>query len=98
MSGQPGELAVLALALEMADYDRVRQIDQRLFGVQKMAYTTGLFCELDAVGYSHRYCYEHYAEAFSALNAWDGEGHPPGPWIKRKGLGGDLLNPEWSKT
>lgn len=44
--------------------------------------------------YAGRYCYEHAHEARAALVAWDGVGHPPGPWIKCKGYGIDLLNPE----
>jgi len=50
---------------------------------------------LDAVGYQRRYCYEHAADARAALMAWDGNGHPSGPWIKCKGAGIDLLNPNF---
>lgn len=69
--------------------------DGRWCGIQPMLYTGGLFVGLDAVGYAYRYCYETVAEAALALAIWDGEGHPPGAWIKRKGLGGDLHNPNW---
>jgi len=57
---------------------------------------TGVGCVvvgLDDVGYQRRYCYEHQLAARAALLAWDGRGHPPGPWIKCKGAGIDLLNP-----
>ena len=48
---------------------------------------------IDAIGYSLRYCYERAGEAEAALAAWDGQGHPGGPWIKCKGAGVELLNP-----
>ena len=60
----------------------------------KFAFTTGIVCTIDEYGYSGRYCYEHEADARAALQAWDGTGHPTGPWIKAKGWGVDLLNPE----
>lgn len=53
-------------------------------GVLGQMYTTGLFVGLDHYGYSRRYCYEHRADALVALMLWDGEGDPPGPWIKEK--------------
>lgn len=77
-------------------YAFARQLpDGRWVGVSAMLYTFGLFVGLDAVGYSYRYCYETAAEAALAAATWDGAGHPPGAWIKRKGLGGDLHNPNW---
>ena len=59
----------------------------------RFIYTIGLQCQNDARGYAYRYCYESLVEAEYAIENWDGEGHPPGMWIKRKGLGGDLPNP-----
>ena len=53
-------------------------------GVQDMAYTAGLFVDMNESGYRTRYCYETRAEAEAALEAWDGNGDPPGPWIKQK--------------
>jgi hypothetical protein len=94
----PEDVDVLIFALGMGGYEGVREIDGVLYGLQKEIYTTGLFCDLTPVSYLHRYCYEHHADARKALRAWDGQGHPPGPWIKRKGLDGELLNPEWSKA
>jgi hypothetical protein len=40
-----------------------------------------------------RWCYKTRHEAVEALAAWDGKGHPPGHWIKFKGLGGELHGP-----
>lgn len=56
-------------------------------------FTTALVVGLDPAGYEKRYCYEHDNEARQALAAWDGQGHPEGPWIKCKGAGIDILNP-----
>lgn len=78
-------------------YTHPRQLeDGRWIALLPMAYTTGLFVGIDATGYSHRYCFETDFHALKALWLWDGEEHPPGPWIKRKGEGGDLLNPAWA--
>lgn len=82
--------------LQALGYACPRQLpDGRWIGLMPMLYTTGLFVGLDEVGYSYRYCYEDAAAALADLATWDGEGDPPGPWIKRKGRGGDLLNPRW---
>lgn len=76
-------------------YSYVRELPSGVWlGLQRMAYTTGLFVGLDETGYEHRYCYEYSVAALHALLHWDGEGDPPGPWIKQKGArGGDRLNP-----
>lgn len=69
--------------------------DGRWIGLQPMLYTIGLFVGLDPVGYAYRYCYESFGEALLDVVGWNGEADPPGNWIKRKGLGDDLLNPRW---
>jgi len=63
-------------------------------GLMRMAFTIGLFVGIDEIGYSYRYCYESVKEATDALAAYeDTNDHPTGVWIKRKGKGGDLANP-----
>lgn len=47
--------------------------------------------------YDVRYCFEHKQEAIESLNEWTGIGHPPGNWIKHKGIDGDYSNPNYSK-
>jgi len=72
--------------------------DGRWIALGKLLFTTGLFVDVDLVGYDHRYCYETEGDARAAFAAWDGTGHPSGNWIKRKGGGGgDLLNPDFLK-
>lgn len=61
--------------------------------VQSFMFTHGLLVELDVVSYGGRYCYETYEEAVAALRSWDGNGDPPGDWIKYKGLDGERLGP-----
>lgn len=56
-------------------------------------YTYAIVVGIRVEGYERRYCYEHAKDASEALKAWDGKGHPGGPWIKCKGSGIDLLNP-----
>jgi hypothetical protein len=57
-------------------------------------YTTALVVGLDREGYRIRFCFENPLDAVVALHDWDGSGFPPGYWLKRKGEGGDLTNPE----
>lgn len=78
-------------------YTEVRHVPlQGLCGLGPLVTTIGLYCGLNPISYSYRYCYENYQDALAALNAWDGKGHPSGPWIVRKGEGGDLQSPNYS--
>ena len=80
--------------LELLGYDQVRQLPSGQWaGLRKMFFTTGLFVGLDELGYSHRYCYQHFGDAAEALKHWDGNGDPPGMWIVRKGRDGDRQGP-----
>ncbi len=65
-------------------------------GLHQMMFTTGL-CIIDApLSIKTRWCYESLGGALVALLQWDGQGHPPGLWIKQKPE--DLLNPEWARA
>lgn len=61
----------------------------------RMIFTTGLVVGIDLQEwvYRTRFCFEHYSDALASLNAWDGRGDPPGPWIKEKGRAGERSNP-----
>lgn len=59
--------------------------------IHNFLFTTGLMVGLDRTGYRTRFCYESVPEALVALEAWDGQGWPPGYWIKQKPEG--ILNP-----
>lgn len=61
--------------------------------VKRFNFTFAVVVGINAGSYQRRYCFEHQADAQAALKAWDGSKHPPGPWIKCKGAGIDLLNP-----
>jgi hypothetical protein len=89
-SSAPAAAAFLA----SQGYTDVREAGPSICALQRFNFTTGLVVGLGAEGYERRYCYEHEADARDALLAWDGSGHPSGPWIKCKGAGMDLLNPE----
>lgn len=84
---------VLVEMLSSSGYTEIRSLNDQLCAVKQFNYTTALVVGLDDVGYQRRYCYEHRSDAQAALFAWDGREHPPGPWIKCKGGGIDLLNP-----
>lgn len=85
-------------ALYREGYQGVKRLPSGDYaGVMRQFYTTGLFVGLDESGYKTRYCYETMSEATAALLLWDGEGDPPGGWIKAKGEGRDQLNPNLAK-
>lgn len=75
-------------------YAPFKMLDTREWaGVMNMVYTCGLFVGIKEFGYRTRYCYETRREAEAALEAWNGDGDPPGMWIKQKPE--DRLNPAW---
>ncbi|KWT97712.1 MULTISPECIES: hypothetical protein [unclassified Variovorax] len=76
-------------------YTHVRRIGEKYLGLLRFNFTIGLVVGLDWAGHERRYCYELAEDAIAALDAWDGQGHPGGPWIKCKGAGIDLLNPSF---
>jgi DNA-binding protein H-NS len=55
---------------------QVVALDQKLF-------TWGLILGADHDRPDGRYCFEGYTDAHKAFETWDGQGHPPGPWIKK---------------
>ena len=68
-------------------------------GIIKMLFTWDLCHNINPNSmcqfYDYRYMYATEMEAVEALVHWDGNGHPPGNWIKRKGNGPDLDNPNY---
>jgi hypothetical protein len=56
----------------------------KIAGLHQMMFTYGLYVGLGFALWEKRYCYEHESDALTALLAWDGNGDPPGPWIKEK--------------
>lgn len=85
----------------MAEYDCPKQLpalQNTWAGVKHLCFTAGLFVGLNPYGYEWRYCYPNMMDAVNALEAWDGSGDPPGPWIKIKGHpDGERLGPGATK-
>jgi len=94
-SRKSASVSRLADVLSASGYTDFRVFQDQVCAVKQFNYTTAVVVGLDDVGYQRRYCYEHRADAQAALVAWDGQEHPSGPWIKCKGAGIDLLNPEF---
>ena len=88
-----GSANALLAMLAQNGYTHVRQLGVKWVGLQRFNFTVGLVVGLDGGGYERRYCFEFAEDALEALDAWDGQEHPSGPWIKCKGAGIDLLNP-----
>lgn len=83
---------------EALGYRNIRTLpDGRVVGLHPFLFTVGLVVGLTPTGYDHRYCYPDAESAWAAIIHWDGTGHPPGPWIKRKGRGGEFPNPQTFK-
>ena len=62
-----------------------------LCGVQRFIYSCGLLTNMrfDRLTYAYdaRYCYPIARDALRDLLEWDGQGDPPGDWIKEKVTG-----------
>ncbi len=78
-------------------YKNFQKKNGEYMATMRMIFTVGLVVGLDEISYKHRYCYHSNEEAVRALNEWDGKGFPPGNWIKRKGIDGDVTNPNYIK-
>ena len=79
------DLETLVAKLNAQGYKHVLKLPGgMLAAVHDQLFTTGLVVGLDSFGYQRRYCYEKRQDAVDALMAWDGQGDPPGPWIKEK--------------
>jgi len=61
--------------------------------VQQLLYSGALVVGIDPFEHTGRYCYESVELASAALATWDGEGDPPGPWIKFKSASCERLGP-----
>lgn len=57
--------------------------------LHRFLFTTGLVVGITPDAYRTRYCYQSIGAALQALMDWNGEGDPPGDWIKEKGYGRD---------
>ena len=80
-------------------YFGIKEIPGRGFcAVHNYLFTTGLLYGLDFQGLEGRYCYKNPVEAVVALHLWDGQGDPPGNWIKHKGRAGEWSNPKYFQS
>ena len=79
---------------EIWGYEFVRTVAGKLpFALQPYLLTTAVVVDLTYEGHRGRYCYANRKDALEAFTTWDGEGDPPGPWIKYKGVDGERLGP-----
>ena len=85
----------IEIFLAKQGYTNLKEIDGKICGLARFAFTTGLCVDLDMHGYKYRYCYEQRGAALEALEKYnDTTQLPDGDWIKRKGEGGDMSNPK----
>jgi len=82
----PEELAFIERMKGEAIHCLVKMPTGEWAGLHQFFFTTGLLLGVtDMDAYRIRYCYQDSRQALIALLAWDGQGRPPGPWIKEKG-------------
>lgn len=82
----------LLAELTAIGYNDVRKLPSGEWaGVLRQMFTCALFVGIDEFGYRTRYCYATERQARVALAEWDGNGQPPGLWIKQKPQ--DILGP-----
>lgn len=82
---EQGKLRVYDNLTRDTDYLGLAMHNGRMFGLMDMLLTTAILVNIDNEGnYERRYCYERREDAVLAFLEWDGEGDPPGPWIKEK--------------
>ena len=67
-------------------YTDLRVVRGKLCGISRLDLTAGLMVGLDLAGCDAAYTFENECDARAALAAWDGESHPPGPWLRLTGL------------
>ena len=74
--------------LDSQGYTHIKEIPGRgLCGFRDFMFTIGVCHDLDEDGFGGRWCYprSRMVDALIVLDIWDGEGDPPGPWVKYKG-------------
>lgn len=94
---EAAQLAAVTKVAQAENLTDLRLLNHQVCGVRKYLFTTAVLVGLRPAAHERRYCYEQDPDARAALAAWDGHDHPPGPWIKCKGTGIDLLNPEFGR-
>lgn len=73
-------------------YNIVQTPNKGVCALYRFAFTVGLVININSIGYEGRYCYNNNSDAKTAIQSWDGNGDPSGPWIKYKGKGGERSN------
>jgi hypothetical protein len=90
--------ARLAAFLHAEGSRLIRVVQGQTCALQRFNFTIGPVVGLSLEGYERRHCFETVEGARTALLGWEGTSHPAGPWIKCKGNGIDLLNPELRRS
>jgi hypothetical protein len=72
--------------LEEQGYQCLKILNGKICGLNGYLFTTGIVVGLTELGLERRYCFARVEDAIASFDKWDGVGHPPGNWIKMKGL------------
>jgi hypothetical protein len=78
-------------------YDLKRLAGRGICGIRSAIFTSDLCYGCDIEGFQGRYCFQTPGEARKSLKEWNGQGDPPGNWIKHKG-GSEYLNPNYDRA
>lgn len=84
--------------VENLGYTHIKQINGVWCGLYRFIFTVGLVVDIDSIGYKYRYCFNNNSDAKKSLHKYENLNElPTGNWIKRKGIGGDISNPNYDK-
>jgi hypothetical protein len=85
----PPDLVFLQWLIDQCGYKHPRPLPGgRYAAIWRLAFTHAIIVGRigDRAGYDDRWCFNTYAEALIALEAWDGQGEPIG-WIRHPNSG-----------
>lgn len=79
--------------LRSQGYSNFREIPgQGLCAIMRLLFFYGLFVGITKEKYDGYYSYPFQTDCKDAIEDWNGEGDPPGYWLKYKGIDGERNN------
>lgn len=73
----------------------VKQLPCGVTALRDYLYTTDIVVGIRGSSYLRRYSYDSQELARRALEQWNGQGDPSGPWLKCKGADELRIGPGW---
>jgi len=77
-------------------YYCARELPCGLVALRDYVHTVDIVVGIRGTAYTGRYSFDNADIARDALSKWDGNGDPPGPWLKYKGVDETRVGPGWA--